>query len=169
MFVIAQVFALIAWIFFLMSYFGKDINKVLILLIVSDIFYCLNYLCLNAFSGLLVSCFDLIKEIGYYKTKKRKYIFYFTIPVYILIAFYSEKSILMIVPILASIIDGYSILKSKRAVVIGGIISNSIWIIYDFYYLVYVVVLSDLMIVIANIGILLYGYNRFIENKKYSK
>ncbi len=162
-FIIAQIVALIAWIFFLISYFGKNVNKVIILQVISDIFYCINYLLLGAISGLFVTIFDLIKEIGYYKTDKDKYIFYFTIPIYILIAFYSEKSFLMIIPIIASIIDGYAVIKSKKAIVIGAVVSNFLWLIYDLFYLDYIVAGTDLTVIIVNIGILLYGYSKFIR------
>ena len=107
--------------------------------------------------------FEAVKEMGYCITDKDKYIFLITIPVYILIAFISENSFLMIIPILASIIDGYGILKSKNTVVICGIISNTMWIIYDLYYFNYALAFSDFTIAFLNICILNYSYIKFLR------
>lgn len=150
---IAQIIGAIAWIFFLLSYYSKNLNKIIFMQIISSVLYCANYGLLGAWGGLLISGFELLKEIGYYKTDKDKYIFYFTIPIYILIAFISEKSILILIPIIASLLDGYGALKSKKLMVITGVISNTLWIIYDLYYLDYIVVLTDLMLVISNLSI----------------
>ena len=114
MYVLAQIFGIVAWIFFLLSYYSKRLNKVIFMQIISSILYCINYLLLGAWTGLFVSLFEMLKEIGYYKTDKDKYIFIFTIPIYVLIAFISERSFLVVIPILASLIDGFSILKSCR-------------------------------------------------------
>lgn len=164
-FFIAQIFGIIAWIFFLISYFSKRINKVIFLQFISSIFYCLNYLLLGAWSGLFVSIFEGCKELGFYFTDKDRYIFLSTIPIYIIIAIISENSFLMIIPIIASIIDGYGIIKNRNTTVICGLISNSLWIIYDLFYNNFASVLSDLTIVILNFGIIIYGYSKFLESK----
>ena len=160
---IAQIIGAIAWIFFLLSYYSKNLNKIIFMQIISSVLYCANYGLLGAWGGLFISGFELLKEIGYYKTDKDRYIFYFTIPIYILIAFISEKSILILIPIIASLLDGYGALKSKKLMVITGVISNALWIIYDLYYLDYIVVLTDLMLVISNLSILIYGYTKFLN------
>lgn len=167
--IIAQVVGAIAWVFFLLSYYSKNLNKIIFMQIISSVLYCINYSLLGAWGGLFISAFELLKEIGYYKTDKDKYIFYFTIPIYILIAFISEKSLLILIPIIASLLDGYGALKSKKLMVITGVISNTLWIIYDLYYLDYIVVLTDLMLVISNLSILIYGYTKFLnKNNVYT-
>ena len=162
-YIIAQIIGIVAWLFFLMSYFCKRINKIIFLQFISSVFYCINYLLLGAWSGLFVSMFEGIKELGYYKTDKDKCIFLITIPIYVLIAFISEKSILMIIPIIASIIDGYGILKNRNTVVMCGIVSNVLWIIYDLYYLNYAIAFSDFTIAFFNFCILNYNYSKFLR------
>ena len=163
MYIAAQILGVVSWVIFLLSYYSKKVNKVLLMQLISSLLDCICYALLNAWSGLLISVFELLKGFGYYKTDKDRYIFYFTIPIYILIAFISEKSILILIPIIASLLDGYGALKSKKLMVITGVISNALWIIYDLYYLDYIVVLTDLMLVISNLSILIYGYTKFLN------
>ena len=169
MYVLAQIFGIVAWVFFLLSYYSKRLNKVIFMQMISSILYCINYLLLGAWTGLFVSLFEMLKEIGYYKTDKDKYIFIFTIPIYVLIAFISERSFLVVIPILASLIDGFSILRSKKTAVVGGIISNAMWIVYDLWYLDYIVAFTDAILVISNLSIVLYGYSKFLHrNNTYT-
>ena len=168
MFFLAQISGVIAWFLFVYSYFGKNVNKVILIQFLSDTFYALNYLFLGAWTGMIVTIFDMIKEIGYYKTDKDKYIFFFTIPIYVITSFLFEGSFLALIPIIASMLDGYATLKNKKMVVIMGIISNALWIFYDAYYLDYMVIFSDIVLVVINISILIYGYSKFVRKKRYS-
>lgn len=163
---LAQIIGAVAWLFFLISYYSKNLNKVIFMQIISSILYCINYGLLGAWVGLFISAFELLKEIGYYKTDKDKYIFYFTIPVYILIAFISERGLLLIVPIVASVLDGYGALKSRNMMVMTGTISNALWICYDLYYRNYVVAFTDAILVISNLFILIYGYSKYLRRNK---
>lgn len=163
MYITAQVIGVISWIIFLLSYYSKRINRVLFMQIVSSILDCICYALLGAWTGLLISLFELIKGFGYYKTDKDKYIFIFTIPIYVIIGFISEKSIFTIVPIMASLIDGFAVLRSEKNAVKGGIISNLLWMVYDLSFLDYAGVLSDLTLVVSNISIVAYGYSKYLK------
>ena len=163
LYVTAQVLGVISWIIFLLSYYSKRINKVLFMQIVASILDCLCYALLGAWTGLLISVFELIKGFGYYKTDKDKYIFIFTIPIYIIIGLVSERTIFTIIPIAASLIDGYAVLRSEKTAVKGGVISNFLWMIYDLSYLDFAGVLSDLTLVISNIFIITYGYTKYLH------
>ncbi len=162
-FAIAQIIGIIAWIFFLCSYHSKKLNGIIFLQMISSLLYCVNYGLLGAWTGLFVSFFELVKEILYYKTDKDKYIFIFTIPIYVVIGFLSEDSILVLVPIIASLIDGVAILKNKKTAVYCGIVSNSMWIFYDMYYLDYIVAFTDALLVLSNISIVFNGYSKFLR------
>lgn len=61
LYVTAQVLGVISWIIFLLSYYSKRINKVLFMQIVASILDCLCYALLGAWTGLLISVFELIK------------------------------------------------------------------------------------------------------------
>ena len=90
--------------------------------ILSTILYCLHYYLLGAYSGLFICMFEVIRDFLYYKTNLDKYIFVFTIPVYIFSGIYSYKTLVDLFPILASLIDGYSLTSKKKIVVMGAIL-----------------------------------------------
>lgn len=165
MYITAQVLGIISWVIFLFSYHCKKVNKVLLMQLISSLLDCICYALLNAWSGLLISVFELLKGFGYYKTDKDRYIFILTIPIYLLIAIVSNDGLLCFIPIFASLIDSYTIIISEKAAVVGGIFSNLLWVIYDLVILDYAGVLSDLTLVISNLSIILYGYKKFLNRK----
>ena len=68
MFILAQIFGFLAWLCLLISYYRKNTNKILILHILSIVFYLLNYLFLGAWSGLFIIILELVRDSLYYKT-----------------------------------------------------------------------------------------------------
>ena len=164
-FLLSQLAALIAWIFFAYSYHAKRENRIIYLQLVSSIFYCVSYLFVGAITGFLISAFEALKEYGCYKTDKDKYIFIITIPIYIVIALISEHSMYTIIPILASLIDGYGMLRNNKIMVFCGIVSNFMWIYYDLYYLEYVTALGDLLLVLSNLSIVIFWIIKYISLK----
>ena len=160
-FLLIQILGIIAWVFLILSYHRKDTNKIIIFQIVGNILYCIHYLLLGAYGGLFICFFEIIFDYGYYKTTKDDLIYLISIPVRIFGGLISLISLIDILPIIASLIDGYSLTKKKRFVVIGAIISYSIWFIYDFSVLSYSGALADLVIIISNLSILLFNFNIF--------
>ena len=136
-FIFIQILGIIAWVFLILSYHRKNTNKIIIFQIVGNILYCIHYLLLGAYGGLFICFFEIIFDYGYYKTTKDDLIYLISIPVRILGGLISLISLIDILPIIASLIDGYSLTKKKRFVVIGAIISYSIWFISDFRVLPY--------------------------------
>lgn len=163
---IAQITSLISWGLLIYSYYKDDINKLLFIQIIASFFDCLSYLFLGASSGLVVSIMELLKGLGYYKTDKDTLIFLLTLPIYIIMAFLTYDTIFSLLPIIASIIDGFSLTKNKKIATIGCIISNALWVVYDFYVLAYASVFADSVLIISNISILLLGYSRLLKSNK---
>ena len=147
----------------LVSYHAKRENKVIFLQIISSVLYIANYFCVGAMTGFWISIFELIKSIGYYKTDKDKYIFYFTLPIYIIIICFTGFDVVTMLAIFGSLIDGYVMLKSKRAMVVGGIVSYALWVIYDLVFFDFAGAVSDAFVVISNISILIRGYNKYLH------
>ena len=54
-------------------------------------------------------------------------------------------------------------LKDKRTMVIGGIISYLLWIIYDAWFFDFAGVISDGFVMISNVTILIEGYNKYLH------
>ena len=166
--IISQLFALLAWLFLTISYHEKRKNKIILFQIISGLFYCVSYIFVLATSGFLICLFETIIAIFYYKTDKDKLIYIFTFPMYILIGIlaYTNEELFALIPIIASLIDGYGMIKNNKIIVYTGIISYILWLIYDLHYLEYVNVIGDIILIISNVSIILYGLYIFIKRNE---
>lgn len=160
-FIFVQLLDLLAWGFLVLSYYRKDTNRILIFHLVATALYCLHYYLLGAYSGVVICGLEIIRDLLYYKTDKDDFIFFVSFIVYLIGSIFTVKSIKDLLPIGASIVDGYSLTKSKKIVVLGGIISYSIWVIYNIYVKSYTGIITDGIVVISNISILLFQYDLF--------
>lgn len=163
---LAQLTSIIGWILLVYSYYKDDIDQLLFVQIISSIFYCISYFLLGAYSGLLVCFIELLKGIGYYKTDNDNLIFWVTFPVYILMAFFTYDGLFSLLPIVGSIIDGFSLTKNKNIATAGSVLSNILWLIYDIVILAYASAATDALLVLSNTFLLLFGYSRLLRINK---
>ena len=174
MFVLAQISGFLAWLCLLVSYYRKNTDKILVFHILSIIFYLLNYLFLGAWTGLFIVVLELLRDYFYYKTNKDSLIFIITLPAYFFLFIFSKDNLIEIIPIIASIIEGFILTKKKYIVVPGAILVYAMWVIYDISVGAYTGALTDGLIVTSNIGIfinIIKGYkkvNNFKISSKYS-
>lgn len=164
--ILAQIAGIISWLLLIYSYYRDDIDELLLVQIIASVFDCLSYLLLGAFSGLFVCVLELLKGIGYYKTDKDNLIFLISLPMYCIMMFFAYDSWISLLPIVGSIIDGFSLTKNKHIATIGCIIANLLWVIYDITIGAYTVALTDSIIIISNISILLFGYSMLLKSNK---
>ena len=167
-FILAQIFAILGWLFLLYSYYKDDIQKLLRIQILAAIFDTLSYLLLGADAGILICAFELIKSILYYKTDKDNFIFLVTLPVYAIIAWFSckDEGLVALLPVIGSIIDGFVLTRNKTVATIGSIVASILWIIYDILILAYSAAFTDSVLVISNIFVLFLGYSRILHIDK---
>ena len=165
-FILSQVFGFIAWLLLVISYFRESTNKILAVHIIASIFCALHYFFLGAYSGLFICSFEVLRDYAYFKTdpKADKYIFMSTIPIYIIYAAFTYTDIYGILPLVACLLDGWSLTKYRKTVIICAIIGYSLWVIYNIHYMSYVGILSDGLVVIANV-IALFKKDIFKEDK----
>ena len=163
--IISQVIGIIAWILLVYSYYKEDINKVLFIQIISALFYSVSYFLLGAWSGLLVCTFELLKAIAYYKSDKDKLIFFITLPIYLVIAYFTYNGFISILPTIASIIVGFAFTYDKKIATIGSIISSILWIAYDIEIYAFAQALTDGILAISNLFILIKGSSFILKNK----
>lgn len=163
-----QLLGLLAWLLLLISYYRKDTNRILSFQVIATVLYCVHYFLLGAYSGLFICLVEVICDFLYYKTDKDELIFKISIPFRILGGVLSYTLLIDILPILASLIDGYSLTKKKKLVVAGGIISYTLWVIYDIGVGSWSCAITDGIIVLSNLSIILYSRNIFknINNKQ---
>lgn len=154
-FFIIQLLSVVAWLFLLFSYYRKNTKKILIFQILANITFCMHYFLLGAFSGIFVCGVEALCNLGYYRREKNKYIIYYiSIPFRILGGMFVFKNWIDIMPIGASLIDGYVLTKKKNYVVKGAILTFLIWFIYDMKVKSYSGALCDMLIILSNISIL---------------
>ena len=77
-----QLIGFVAWILLAISYYRKDTNHILVFQIISTILFCVHYLLLGAYSGLLICIYEVIRDYSYYKTDADNYIFMGSVLVY---------------------------------------------------------------------------------------
>lgn len=164
-FLLIQLIGLIAGIILILSYFRKDTNKVLSFHIVSNSLDFIHYLLLGGYSGAFVYLLEGTRDYLYYKTDKDKYVFIISSIIYLSISFFGVKTWIDYLPIVASIIDGYTLTLEKKYVTIGACISYSLWEIYNLHVMSISGLIIDGIIVISNIVMLIH----IISKKKKVK
>ena len=167
---IIQLIGAISWLFLVISYYRKNTNKILSFHIISTVLDALHYFLLGAYSGTFVCLFESLRDYGYVKTDKDDYIFLGSIPVYVIMGIFTCHSFIDILPVFASIIDGYTLTKNKKTVVFGAIIAYSCWVIYAIAVKSYVGILVDGILVLSNLSIFLFDKDlirgKFLKKEK---
>ena len=164
-FIFIQLLGLLAWCILALSYYRENTNKILAFHLIASAIYALHYYLLGAYSGFFITIFEIFRDYGFYKTDADKYIFLASIPIYIVYAILSYKVIYDILPLVACLLDGWSLTKHKKIVVVGATIEYILWVIYNLKVGSYTGAVTDGLIVLANISILIYG-DRFFEDKE---
>lgn len=168
-FIFIQMIGIMAWLMLILSYYRKDTNRILVFQIIGTVLYCVHYGLLGAWSGLFICACETLFDLGYYKTDKDKYIYMASIPIRIIGGLIGFSSVVDVLPICASLTDGYTLTKKKKVVVIGAVISYTMWVIYDIFVMSYSGAITDGMIVLSNLSILLFGYNVMDKKNKGDK
>jgi len=162
-FILAQVFGIIAWFLLAISYYRENTKRILFVQLLSILFYCLNYLFLGAFTGIIVIIIELIRDYAYYKTDKDNLVFLCSIPLYMILAYFSRNDLIELIPIAASLFEGFTLTKKKYIVVPGALLVYTLWIVYDMAVMSYTGAVTDAIIVGSNLLIII-GY--FIRVKR---
>lgn len=167
MFILAQISGFLAWLALLFSYYKKNTNSILAFHIISIIFYLLNYLFLGAWSGLFIIIIELLRDFLYFKTDKDNLIFLLSIPVHILFFIIYRNNLIEMIPIIASLIEGFTLTKKKNVVIPGAVIVYSLWVIYDINIKAYTGAFTSALIVFSNLYIYLNTLRGLEEAKKF--
>lgn len=163
---IIQLIGFVAWIFLALSYWRRKVDDVLLLQVFSCILFVIHYYLLGGMSGLYIVLFETIRDFVYYKSDDDLKLFYYSIPIYIIIGILNFSGILSILPSLASLIDGFSLANKKTIVVVGGIASYTVWLIYDLYVGSISGVITAFILIISNIFILITAYKERKRRRK---
>ena len=123
--------------------------------------FCLHYFLLGAYTGVLICFYELVRDTLYLKTDKDNYIFLCSIPICIFGTALMYRELIDILPCISSIVDGYTLTKHKKIVIIGAIISYGAWVIYNISVGSYSGIFTDGILALSNLSILLFDKGLF--------
>lgn len=157
MFILAQILSFIAMVINMIAVQLKTKKQILLTIVISNLLFVISYLLLGAYVGALicgiVAIEIIINTILDGKGKKTpKYIIILYLIISILIGFLTFNSLIDLLPIIASILFLFTLVKSKekyvRLLILGNLTS---WIIYDFFVKAYLAGISDLFVISSTI------------------
>ena len=167
---IIQLIGALSWIVLVVSYYRKTTNKILSFHIVSTLLDALHYFLLGGIAGGVICIFESIRDFGYYKTDEDDLIFIGTIPFYVINCLFTCSTAFDILPVISSVVDGYTLTKGKKTVIIGAIVAYTLWVIYSITVKSYVGIVVDGILVLSNLSILIFDKDlirgRFLKKDK---
>lgn len=153
---ISQIIGFVAFLVFIISIQQKEKTKILFWQIVSFFGYVVQYLLINAYSGMVVYTINMLKSIVFYyatkKNKKDKIIPLLFICISLISGMGTYKEKYDLIPIINSILSIIFIWQSSIIRLrIGQIVICLLWIIYNVFVQAYVGVLTESLIIITTI------------------
>ena len=149
--IIAQIFGFIALVLYIISLQINNKKKLLIFLAITNIFYSLQYLMLDAYSGLFISLVGMFRSIIFLKFEQEKK----DIPIYVLLLIFgiilysgilSYNTMLSIIPISMGFIYSWATWqKNMKRFRIVCILNASSWLLYNLIVGAYVGALSSII------------------------
>ena len=135
--IVAQIFALIAFILYTISFQFKKRGNVLKTQIFANIFYTIEYIMLDAYAGVNNSLFGIARSLLFYVFDKKKkkcppYVAVIFLTLVVIFGFISYTDVFSVLPVIISIIFFVSLytedMKLYRKV---AVIASVLWIIYN--------------------------------------
>lgn len=168
--IVAQVFGFVALVFYVVSLQINNKTKLLWLLIITNIFYGLQYLMLDAYSASFVSIIGIFRSIVFLKFEREKK----DIPIYVLYVIFgltiysgilSYNGLISLIPLTLGIIYSWSVwqknMKKFRIVCMINAIS---WMFYNFIVGAYVGVVSTIIeLVFAVVAFIRFDFKKTMK------
>lgn len=139
-----------------LSFYKKEKKEILIMQVISYIFFTIHYYLLNAITGTMCNILGLISLVIIYylsvKNKNKKTIVLIMIPILLIISLLTYQNIFSIFPIIAVIISLLSFINDNENIIrFIGIISAIGWLIYAIVYHSYVAIIFEISIIISTV------------------
>lgn len=139
-----------------LSFYKKEKKEILIMQVISYIFFTIHYYLLNAITGTMCNILGLISLVIIYylsvKNKNKKTIVLIMIPILLIISLLTYQNVFSIFPIIAVIISLLSFINDNENIIrFIGIISAIGWLIYAIVYHSYVAIIFEIFIIISTV------------------
>ena len=146
-----QLIGILAFCILVLSFYKKDTITILTYQITSNLIYSIHYFLLGGLSGAFCSFIGIIRNIALIKSNKTKIIIPIILILYLIVTIIFYEGIYSILPMIAN--SSYLIAmayKKKKSLLIGALISSSLWIIYSLFIDSYVVVITESILITSN-------------------
>jgi len=154
MFIIAQIFGAIALIILVISFQKNDKKELLKYQVFSSLFFALQYLCLNAFTGCLMNIMTLIRNLIFNKYEKKVPIIYLIVVIIsmVVLSIISFDGIISLLPAIAVILYSIAVWQNNLKITrIIEVISCSLFIIYNISVLAIIGLISTIIELVSAI------------------
>ena len=171
-FILAQIFGMLGATAMIISSWQKERKRIFFFLLFDNIFYFIQYVLLNAYTGAYTNIIGLIRLYLFNKKGKnnffkKNYVLYIIILLYILIGVLTYENYSSIFPVISSVI--YAIVlwqDNPKYIRIGTSIMLFMWCLYNLLVHAYVGALSEGVMFISSIlGIIKID---ILKNKRFS-
>lgn len=155
---IAQAFGVLGLLVMVISLFQKNKDKMLGYVVFNGVFFGIEYLLLEAYSGMFSNFFGIFrtyvsKEKEKHNNLNKWYVLLFFIIGYTIIGFISfDGKIISLLPIIAEIVYVITLWQEKvKKIIIGTLLMVILWLIYDIFVKAYPSMITDLIVMSSTI------------------
>ncbi len=154
-FILIQIIGGLGYFFLALSYYRKNKKDILLLQILSYIFFVIHYYLLGGITGSICNLLGLIGFLIIYFLEKKyeKKLLLLLTPIIlgiVIISLFTFKDIYSIFPILASISVLISFLeKNTTTIRLIGVFSAICWLVYAFYCDSYVAIVFEILLLLS--------------------
>ena len=159
--VVAQIFGVIALIVYCYTLQLESKEKILRFLLVTNVFYCLQYLMLDAYSALFACFIGVVRSLVFIKYEKENrkvdlWVLILIITITLYSGILSYNNVISLIPIITSIMYTTVVWQPNLKLFrVNSIFNACTWIFYNFYVRAYVSILSSIIeLIVAIIAII---------------
>ena len=145
-----QLIGLIAFCILVLSFYKKEPATILTYQITANFAYSVHYFLLGGLTGAFISFINIIRNIAFIKSKTKILVPIFII-LYLTVTIIFYEDIYSLLPMIATTV--YLIfmpLNKKKYLLIGEIISASLWLLYSIFVLSYSGIITESILIISN-------------------
>ena len=148
-----QLIGVLAFAVLVLSFYKKNPKSIIAYQIVSNFAYTVHYFLLGALSGAYISFIGIFRNIAVLKVKKHKKVLVgIVISLYLLVTIIFYEGLSSLFPIVANSAYLIAMIKNtKKSMLIGGIISPSLWALYGAFVGSYASAITETILLVSNI------------------
>ena len=145
-----QMIGLLAFCLLVLSFYKKNTATILLYQTASNFIYFIHYFLLGGMTGAYISLLSMIRNIVFIQTKSKIIIPIFII-LYLIVTLVFYENIYSLLPMIANSVYLIAItFNTRKHLLIGELISATLWFIYSLFVLSYSGMITELILMISN-------------------